>query len=584
MDQKKGLRAAFKAVFGKRKEPEAEAEEQEPIKPAAELVIEEVPPEPMDWKESGRLPPVEGSLQKLWQMWAGDAMRPSLSLATHLEEKNVELDAETLEQEAGRMMLQLEQEAEKRIKLLEGMVRQEKPESLPAQTVLYVSRDRMLAWAFLFPPVGEGSDVQADEIGRAMQKSKVLSGIDTGTVVRLMQEKPYFQILPIAVGTPAVPGVDGELKEYYEETLPFEVKIDENGVADYKASNYVRQIMKDDVICDITYPVEGKPGTRVDGSVAEPKKVKPLKIPQGQNTKLTEDELHLVAGIDGNLEFRNGVFHISPVLVIPGDVDYKVGNIHFDGDVHIHGDVRENFSVTATGSITVEGLVEAADIVAGGDLLISRGVVGDDRALIRSRGCVRVKFLENCVVYAKESIFADCIMNSLVFSDNSINVSSGRGSVIGGTLTAAERIRANMVGAQSGKRTQLRLGLLSYDKGAAKRLEEEMEHNRKEIAEVDRQIHELEELGGPVGSDMELAKLRQKKTQLELKGRKIVPELEDETEEQLIPDLARCRLECNMVYPNTALTIHGSTWTVRESKTRCKVLYDVENNKLKEVY
>ena len=581
MDRRKGLRGVWKAVFGK--DRASEPEQIDEIKEEIPATEEELP-EQMDWQESGRLPPVEGNLLELWNRWAGDVLQPSLSLSAGLEENPIETDPQQMEREAERVMRQLEQDAGKRVQRLKSMTKQDQPETLPAQTALYLSQDKMLAWVFVFPPVGEGGDVRPDEVGMAMQKSHVLSGIDSSVIVRLIQEKPYFQLIPIAVGTPAVEGTDGEIRTYYEEKLPFEVKIDENGVADYKASNYVRQVMKGDVLCDITYPVPGKPGIRVDGSVAEPRKVKEIKVPQGTNTELTEDGLHLIASIDGNLAYRGGVFQISPVLVIPGDVDYKVGNINFNGDVRIQGDVRENFTVTATGSITVDGLVEAADIDAGGDLLITRGVVGDDRALIRSKGCVRVKFLENCVVYAKESVYADCIMNSLVFSDNSINVFSGRGSVIGGTLTAAERIRARMLGAQSGKRTQLRLGVLSYGKAEAQRIEQDMERNRREMAEVEAQIKKLEQQEGVPHDDPQLAKLRLKRTALELKGRKIVPQQTDEDEEQLIPDLQRCRLECDMAYPNTTLTVRNASWTVRETKMHCKVLYDVEKENLKEVY
>lgn len=580
MDRGKGLKEVLRAVFGKDKESDLEQVEETKEKV---LAAEQELPKQMDWRESGRLSPVEGNLLKLWKKWAGDTLHPSLTLTEEIEEDSVALDSEQMQREAKRAMGQLEQEAEKRMRQLEDLVKQGQPETLSAKTFLYVSQDKMLAWIFVFPPIGEGDGARPDEIGMAMQKARVLNGINNSVIIRLIQEKPYFRMIPIAMGTPAEQGTDGEIKKYYDEQLPFEVKIDEDGVADYKASNYVRQIMKGDVLCDITYPVPGKPGVRVDGSVAEPKKIQEIKIPQGANTELTEDGLHLIASIDGDLDYRNGVFQISPVLVIPGDVDYNVGNINFKGDVCIKGDVRENFSVTATGSITVAGLVEAADITAGGDLLISRGVVGDNGALIRSEGCIRVKFLENCVAYAKESVYADCIMNSTVFSDNSINVTSGRGSVIGGSLTAAERINARMLGAQSGKRTQLRLGVLSYSKSEAQSAARSIERGRHEMDDVEHQIKELSEQGVSV-NDPQMAKLRLKHTALELKEKKMTPQQEEETEEQLIPDLERCRLECEMAYPNTTLTVANASWSVRESKMHCKVRYDAEAEVLKEVY
>lgn len=542
MDSKKGFKNVLKSVFGRGKEPQAEQETtQEQILETE--VVQEVS-EPISKKESGRLPPMEGSLLKLWHIWAGQELHPSLSLTEALNVDQIHMDADQLEREVVRASVQLEQEAKKRFNRIEELEKQGESVKLDAQCSIYVSQDKMIAWAFLFPPVGEEGVFGAGEVGRAMQVCHVTHGINAQMLIQIMQKKPYFELIPIAIGTPVVQGSDGVIQEHYEENLPFEVKIDENGVADYKASNYVRQIMKGDVICDITPPVQGTEGMQVDGKVAKPKSIRELKIPQGKNTELTEDGLQLIASIDGNLEYRNRVFEISPVLVIPGDVDYEIGNINFNGDVRIKGDVRENFTVTATGAIIVDGLVEAANIDAGGDLLITRGVVGDNRAFLRSQGCIRVKFLENCVAYAKESVYADCIMNSEIYSDNSINVRSGRGSVIGGSLTAAERIYARMIGAQSGRRTELTLGVLSFEKSGMP--------SGGEAANA-AQVHE-EEMDA------------------------------QDAPENMVLDLQRCRLECDIIYPITVLTMRNYTWTARDVKRQCRLLYDVDNEKIKEVY
>ena len=462
MDSKKGFKAVLKSVFGRNKELQTEPEELQEHTAQEEIVQETC--EPIGQKESGRLPPMEGNLLALWRRWAGEELHPSLLLTKNLDPERIQLDPEQMEWEAEKAAVKLEQDARQRLRRIEDAEKKDEPITLDAQCSIYISRNKMVAWAFLFPPVGEGGNFGASEIGKAMQDNHITSGIDAQMLVQIMQKKPYFELLPIAIGTPVIQGTEGSIHEYFAKELPFEVKIDEDGVADYKASNYVRQIMKGDVICDITLPMQGTEGMQVDGKAAKPRQIRNLKIPKGKNTELTEDGLHLIASIDGDLEYRNGVFEISPILVIPGDVDYKVGNINFNGDIRIKGDVRENFTVTATGAVIVDGLVEAACINAGGDLLITRGVVGDNRASIKSGGSIRVKFLENCVAYARESVYADCIMNSEIYSDNSINVLSGRGSVIGGSLTAAERIRARMIGAQSGRRTELTLGVLSAGK------------------------------------------------------------------------------------------------------------------------
>jgi uncharacterized protein (DUF342 family) len=230
----------------------------------------------------------------------------------------------------------------------------------------------------------------------------------------------------------------------------------------------------------------------------------------------------------------------------------------------------------------VDGLVEAARIEAGGDLLISRGVVGDNRAMIRSKGTVRVKYLENCVVYASQGVYADCVMNSQIFSDSFIEVCSGRGSVIGGALTAAQNIRAKMIGAKSGRKTELALGVLPYVQIELQDIQDDLEANRKETEELDRQLGFLERQRGLEGSDAHLAKARMRRSVLEMKEQQLLKRLEKL--EPMMQDVTQCSLECNEIYPITTLTVREAVWTAREVKIRCKVYYSKEEKDLKETF
>lgn len=108
-------------------------------------------------------------------------------------------------------------------------------------------------------PVGEG-ELHGETIGKALEESGVTTGIDPASMVCIFQEPQYFKLVPIAIGTPPVEGVSGSVTERYPREIAHEVKLDENGVADYRALNYVQVVEKDAVICDITLPQPGKPG------------------------------------------------------------------------------------------------------------------------------------------------------------------------------------------------------------------------------------------------------------------------------------------------------------------------------------
>ena len=569
---KKSIKERILALIGQESEDEYDK---------AELSLAEEISETPQGYENGRLPPLRGSLLQVWENWAGFKEPPALSLAAKLPEGRFYLDPQQLANETMRMENLLEQDAKRRLKTIKEA--EEKGVSgLSAECRAYVSKDKMICWAFIFPPVGEEGTLPLDGIGKALQESEVTSGIDPEALLKVFQEKPYFDLIPIAIGTPVVEGENGRLVEYYERELPLEIKIDEDGVADYKYTNYVRQIYKDDVICDIIPPTEGRSGLRVDGVVIQPKAVRPARIPKGSNTVVSDDGLHLIAAMDGHLEYKNRAFQIRPVLNIQGDVDYSIGNIDFIGDVHIKGDVRENFRVSASGSVTIDGLVEASTVEAGGDLTITRGVVGDNRALLRSSGCVRVKYLENCVVYAGKGVFADCIMNSQVFSDSSITVTSGRGSIIGGSLTATQAIRATMIGAESGRRTELMLGALPYVQSELQNIKEDIIANRREREDLERSLAYLEREQGLEGSDARLAKSRMRLSVLMMKEQQLLKR--QQQLEPLTPDLSNCYLECNIIYPITRLVVKETIWVTKDIKRRCKVRYNPQTEELKESF
>lgn len=606
----KKLKGVLKSLFAnvdRGENPVERARTIEPGEQAAETVPEGEP-QPF----APQLYTITGSLLKLWEYWSeGRGLPPRVSLTGELSRREGAEDAwlGKLEQEWARVALKMELNAKRQLLAVEkarneafakaaretdeaqrkAIDRGQDPKGIrfepeeihmDAQYQVFISRDRLVAWLMIIPPFGDGA-LRMDAVGRALQEQQVTSGLDTARMMNLAEEKPYFRLIPIAVGTPAVEGTNGKVVERFSRKQEFAVSIDEEGVADYRSCNFVRQIYKDDVICEIIPPVEGTAGLSVDGKVLQPKAVRPARVPRGRNTKLSDDGLQLLSTMNGHLEFKEESFHVRPVMEIPGDVDYTTGNIHFVGDVHVKGDVRENFSVIATGSVTIDGLVEAATVEADGDLVITKGVVGDNRALLKCGGTVRAKYLESCVIYARKCIYSDCIMNSQVFCDGSIDVTSGRGCVVGGALVAATNIRAKMIGAESGRRTELTMGTLPATQMELSDLQNEMEANHDEDDELERQLSYLEARQGMQGSDPRIAKARMRRSVLAMKRQQITHRIEQLEEQEV--DLSQCRLECDLVYPVTTLTVNGAIWTAKSNIVRCRVAYNEKERCLIEV-
>ena len=519
---------------------------------------------------------MQGSLLELWKKFNNDDLTPGRM--PMLDEKRLNAlhpTKQKFELERLRLAAQLETDAKKRLDEIHRAQEREN-KALDAICRVYVSKDNLIAWCFAFPPYEGGEELSSAMVGMALEKAGVKVGIDPQGMVSMFQEPRYLRLVPMAFGEPPVEGEDGQITENFPRELTREVVVDEHGIADYRAMNYVQIIKKGSVICDITPPVKGTPGIRLDGKPIPPRSVQMPKVPRGVNTTLSEDGRQLLATMDGHLEYTNGAFHVRPVLEIHGDVDYNTGNIDFIGDVQITGDVRENFSVRATGSITVDGIVEGATVDAGGDLTITRGVVGDNHALLKCRGVFRVKYVENSRVCAGGSIYADCIMTSQVYSDQAIEVTEGHGSVIGGTLTAGEAIRANTIGAQSGRRTELTLGVLPYTESEREKIADQVHEVEHEIETLEWEYKHLE------GKDpAKAAEKRGRLPILQLKASRLAKKYEELKERKA--DITKCRFECGTVYPMTSLQLGPLKWSTDQLRRQCKIIYDEESGALREL-
>ena len=557
----------------------------------------------------------EGSLLELWYRWTGRRDPLALSLLGNGHGCEVPLSNREMNVERIRLLAKIERDAKEFIRAMDhyeekklrleakralaeaedgkqpekGAEEEDKLVDVKTFCRIYFAANSVVAWMLLIPPSNPDDLLPIEAIREVLAENKIIRGIDSDAIKYIAQEHPYFTLIPVACGKPVKEGENGRVVEHYPRQLNKSVKLDDRGVADYRAMNYMQIIKAGDVICDILPPKPGEAGVRVDGAALEPAAVKPAVVPAGPNTSISEDGTKLVATKEGHLEFDGSKFCVKVLLDIPGDVDYNTGNIEYNGDVHIRGDVRETFVVKATGNITVDGLVEAATVEAGGDVLISCGVHGDGNAIIKSGGNLRAKYLDNCVAYAGKSVFADSIIASQVYSDESIQVNTGRGVIIGGTLVAAQSIKARTVGTESGRKTELELGTLSYVKIERGNDSIELKEALNELANLGRDIDFLQkkqknqerraESAEEIHEDPRLAAALLRKAAVCARVEELTvrqQELED-----MKPEITKCRFECLTVNPPTMLTIGGAIWKFEEVKNNCVAWLDKETGEVK---
>lgn len=546
-------------LFGTKAEDPEELEEEEHLEPPSA----DVPPP--EKPERHRLDLPQGhsilKLRSIYSEQSGWQPLPDLTLEGPGEPPLPEAEAQA---ELLRLKMLVNASANKRFDLLRAQRKEEGESSLPdlnAQVTVFLSKDSLTAWLLIYPPVGDGREVEASDLDRALAEQEVCWGAD-GELMNAVPQDPerYFRLIRVARGTAAVNGTDGRVVDLFPREEERKLTIDENNRVDYTDLHFIHNVEKDGVICRIIPPTDGIPGKTVQGKEIPAKNGKPATVPKGRNTALSEDGRALVATITGHVEFSGRSFQVKPVLEIPGNVDFSVGNINFLGDVCIHGDICSGFSVRAMGTITVDGVVEACTVEAGRDLVVARGVQGDNQAVIRAQRNIFAKYLENSCIYTKMDLETECIINCEVYCGGAVTVRTGHQSIIGGKVHAAHEVSAGVIGSRVGNRTDIVLGGQPC---------EEFDYDllTKEIQELEETMERTERQPDSPSKISHMGKLRMQLTISRGKLEQINKEKLQQSEEPQDPGIRR--MTCNTVFPGAVLTIDSVTHHFNDRLSPC---------------
>lgn len=326
---------------------------------------------------------------------------------------------------------------------------------------LSVSADAMSVTGTFYPPQGEGRHLSPDYLEAILDARGVTFGIRTDEVAEVLFEvntsRRIREDVLVASGTPPVaarPPFYQLLKIEDPARNTFQHDLDR---VDHKSVSRLPVVRKGQQIARLVPAIEGQPGYTVRGDELPFSTLPVETIQPGNNTRVEDDAV--IAEIGGQLQTRDGAFHVEDKLEISGDVGYETGSIEFPGDVTIKGEVRDGFHIWAGGGITAAGTIDVSEVYCRKDFTTNGGIVGRGRALLRSNGRVQCRFIGNCNVESKASIFVkQYIYHSQVGSLDRVAMGN-RGRIIGGTTTAVEGIRCYTLGNTAHVPTVIRVGI-----------------------------------------------------------------------------------------------------------------------------
>jgi uncharacterized protein (DUF342 family) len=177
----------------------------------------------------------------------------------------------------------------------------------------------------------------------------------------------------------------------------------------------------------------------------------------GPGVVLSPNGRQLLAEHDGCVQRVGGAVTVRKLYEVEGNVDFKVGNIDFDGRVTIKGDVLPGFNVKATGDVAITGMVENASIEAGQHVCIRGGVAGRDATRLKAGGRVEARYLRGLAVESGEGVLvtAECVDANVTTAGD---VLVDKGTIIGGTVRAGGDVRAALLGSDMGVATAITAG------------------------------------------------------------------------------------------------------------------------------
>lgn len=442
-----------------------------------------------------------------------------------------------------------------------------------ARCAVYVPSDKMTAFACIFPPIGEGQEISLEMIEEALKDNKVTYGIDEEKISGIAAEKKYGVLFAVARGLVRTNGEDGRVDDCFSRQEDVGLKEDARGNVDHKSLRRFQGVLAGDVICEITPPTEGEDGIDVTGKLLKAKPGVQPKIPQGKNTELSEDGTKLLATMDGDISFHNGLFNVDRLLTIDKSVDNAVGNLDFNGNIIIKGDVKSGFKVCATGDIIVRGMVAGAVLSAGGSIEIAKGMNGNGQGMLEARGDVKLTFMENANVICHHDVYASTIINSNITCGGSVIAKQGKGVIIGGSIVAGNSVEARRIGNQSGCETEIKIGQSMQDEDNLEYLRKELKLNKDTLDKILKNITYLKgKIELPISKKEILDKLQVQSILYVEKIDVISAKLEKLENER--PDFSQCRVRSDIIYPTTHISLDYAKLTVRDTTAKCQVFYD----------
>lgn len=341
---------------------------------------------------------------------------------------------------------------------------------------LQISENKVQAWIRV-PKTAQGStDIQP--IKDLIKKRGITYGIVEDLEIRRFLKEctdPHEKFV-VANGIEPSVGKPAHIEYHFNTQASTAGVVKEDGSIDFTARGDSPFVRRNQLLAE-KHPVEQpKSGMDIFGETLLVGDVDDVPLEGGDGTELSEDGLTLKAAITGQPAIDGkGVIRVLESFTVNGDVDFKTGNINFNGNVIVKGAVKEGFTVECD-SLTANE-INGGIIRIRGDLNVSNGIVNSD---IQTQGSVRAKFLNKVRVYGYEDMMITReIMESRIAVSGSLNNETGR--ITASVIAARKGMSVKQIGTDKAEYSTVKAGTDDHIQWIGERYDARIEKNQREL-------------------------------------------------------------------------------------------------------
>lgn len=428
-----------------------------------------------------------------------------------------------------------------------------------------VSYDEMEAYMFL-PEPRLGEEYAMGLLNQELEQKGITTGVMKERLEDMIASRIYNTEIMIAKGSAAVDGVDGYYDYNFNAQLDHKPKVLPDGSVDYWSVHSIEGVVEGQVIAVYHPAVDGKDGVTVKGKPLVAKHGREQMPLKGKGFERMSDNVTYIAAMDGKIEFQNDRIVVLPIHEIYGNAEIVGGNIDFRGDIVIHGNVESGLVIRATGSITIDGVVEACTLEAGKDIILRSGMLGGNKASVKTKGNITAKFFEFTHIECEGNLTADVLMDCDVSCQGQVMLNGSRGSIIGGKVHAIRGVVVSTLGNDVEKKTEIFVGAGIDVYSRLHVLEKKIEATRAEIHKIEEGLHQFEVLQRERGVDYSNDPRRTALLRAKIKDSAVLAS--DEVEANKLRVLAEgahgaCVSVIKEVYPGVVINIDELRFTLK---------------------